>query len=203
MEPAKELSGGLLDGGPEAKPGETLVIAEERGKDIIQDFTARGEPAAGNKVHDVGIAVEFDEVVHIGHGEPAQRQALGFQEDLHSHNRPRVRSAAGPERRRSRPPPVTAAAGHGRHRSRPPPGLAWAPRCLIPGRPVPAAPDPWTTCARGSRRLPATPRGPGRLPATPRGPGRLPATPRGPGRLLAPKPGLPIWPASRLRYPGS
>src|SRR5439155_3936368 len=82
-EPPQEVPGGLLYGRPEAIPGGALVVAEEAGQDVALDHVAGGGRAAGEVAHDLGVAVEVDQVVRVGRGEPAQDQALGFQEDLH------------------------------------------------------------------------------------------------------------------------
>jgi len=39
--------------------------------------------ASGEESHDGGIAVEVEQVVHVGLGEAAENQAPGFEEDLH------------------------------------------------------------------------------------------------------------------------
>ena len=83
VEPAQEPAARLLDRGPEAVAGEASVVVEERRQDVALDLLARRRPAAGDEVHDVGIAVELDEDVHVVLGELPQHQALGLEKDLH------------------------------------------------------------------------------------------------------------------------
>ena len=83
MEPPQELPGRLLDGRPEAVPLEAFVVGKERGQDLLLDLLAGRRYPSGDEVHDVGVGVKADQVVHIGHREPAKHQALRFAEDLH------------------------------------------------------------------------------------------------------------------------
>jgi hypothetical protein len=83
MEPAQEVPGGLRFGGPEAKPVEPFVKAEEVRDYPVTDLVTRGRLAAVEKPHDVGVAVEVIEVVHVVLGEAAQYQAVGLQEIRH------------------------------------------------------------------------------------------------------------------------
>src|SRR5947209_18814783 len=83
-EPSPELPARFLGRRSDAKAGEVLVGAQERGQDVVSDYLARRRRAAGEEAHDLGIAVEVDQVVHVGLAEPAHHQALGCQEDLHS-----------------------------------------------------------------------------------------------------------------------
>ena len=50
---------------------------------FVLDHVARRGRAAGEVAHDLGIAVEFDQVVEIGLSQAAQYQPLGLQQDLH------------------------------------------------------------------------------------------------------------------------
>ena len=84
MEPPEEVAGRLLDDWPEAVAGEALVVAQERGQDIVLDLCARRAAAAGDVVHHLRIAVELDQVVDVVSGEPTQDQALCLQEYVHS-----------------------------------------------------------------------------------------------------------------------
>src|SRR5215216_1837173 len=83
MEPADEARRRLLLRGPEAVPGEPLVVPEEHGQDVVLDLLSRRRPAAVDDAHHVGIAVELDEVVDVVLGEPPQHQALGLDEHVH------------------------------------------------------------------------------------------------------------------------
>jgi hypothetical protein len=88
VEPAEERALAVL-GDPEAEARELLVVAQESGQVVVHDLGARRRHAAGDEPHDVRVAVERDQVVHIGLGEPAQHQPVGLQEG--GHTRARVR----------------------------------------------------------------------------------------------------------------
>src|SRR5690349_15318120 len=83
MEPAHKLPGRLLDGRPEAVPLELLVIAEEPGQYLVLDLVTVRRYPAGDEVHDARIGVQADQVVHVGHREPAEHEPPRFEEDLH------------------------------------------------------------------------------------------------------------------------
>src|SRR5215211_1587691 len=83
MEPADEARRRLLLRGPEAVPGEPLVVAEERGQNVVLDLLSRRRPAAVDEAHHLRIAVKLDEVVDVVLGEPPQHQALGLVEHVH------------------------------------------------------------------------------------------------------------------------
>lgn len=65
--------------GPEARVG-----AEELGQGLCLDRLAARGPAAVDEAHDVGVAVQCEQVVGIGLGERAQHEAVGLQEDAHA-----------------------------------------------------------------------------------------------------------------------
>src|SRR5947209_2850168 len=82
MEPSKELSGALLDGGPEAVALEALVIGEVRGQDVLLDLLARSRPTPGDEEHHLRVTVELEQQVHVGGPEPAEMLGLGEDERL-------------------------------------------------------------------------------------------------------------------------
>ena len=84
-EPSQEVPTSLLDCRKDAKAGERLVEAQERWQDVVLDHLAGGGSAAGEEAHDLWIAVEIDQVVHVGRREPAQHHTLGFQENCIVH----------------------------------------------------------------------------------------------------------------------
>jgi MFS family permease len=53
------------------------------GDDVVPDLLARRRLPAGEIPHDLRVAVEVDQVVHIRFGEPPQGQALGIQDTVH------------------------------------------------------------------------------------------------------------------------
>src|SRR5215469_1791401 len=83
MEPAQEFPGRLVHSCPEPEALVPLVIAKERGQNLVLDLVAgRGHPAS-DKTHDIGIGIKAHQVVRIGHGEPAEHQSLRLKENLH------------------------------------------------------------------------------------------------------------------------
>src|SRR4030081_3814491 len=83
MEPAQELTGRSLHCGPETEPFEPLVVAKEHRDDPGPDLVAGSRPAAIEEAHDLRIAVQLDQVVFVGLGETAQREAIGVEENPH------------------------------------------------------------------------------------------------------------------------
>src|SRR6266540_5267944 len=83
VEPAQKLPGGLLDGRPKAIAREALVVVEKGRQEVVLDLLARGRSSSVDEVHDVWVAVEIYQIIHIGLGEPAQQQPTGLQEDPH------------------------------------------------------------------------------------------------------------------------
>jgi hypothetical protein len=86
VEPSKKLPGGLLDGRPETVPVALLVIAKESGQNVVLDLLARRRPATRYEVHYLRIAVEVEQIVRVGHREPAQHQPVGLQKGPHRPN---------------------------------------------------------------------------------------------------------------------
>ena len=105
VEPSHESIARLLRGGPEAVPGETLVVVEEHRQDVALDLAARRRATAGYEVHHVGVTVELDEIIDVVLGELSQHQALGLQKDLH----PIILSASDPFAKRHALWPTPAA----------------------------------------------------------------------------------------------
>jgi len=87
MEPAQEVPGGFLDGGPETIAGEPLVVPQKRRQDVVLDLLARCRSTSVDEVHDIRVAIEVDQIVDVVVGEPPQHQPVGLQEDVH---RPRM-----------------------------------------------------------------------------------------------------------------
>src|ERR1700689_4967812 len=84
MEPSQEFPGCLLDGRPESEALVPLVVAEERGQELMLDLLAGGGYPAGDKAHDIGIGIQAHQAGRVGHGEPAQHQSVRLKENPHS-----------------------------------------------------------------------------------------------------------------------
>ena len=70
MEPAKELARADVVGGPGAKPRMLAVGGQMERDDRVADLFTAGRLAAGDVAHDLGVAVEADEIVLVRGGEP-------------------------------------------------------------------------------------------------------------------------------------
>src|SRR5215469_79796 len=80
-EPSEEGPGGFLVGRPAAISPPTAVPGHEPWQEVVLDLAAgRGQPS-GDKAHDVRVGVEVGQVVKIGHGELAEHQSFGLQEN--------------------------------------------------------------------------------------------------------------------------
>ena len=84
MEPAKEFPAGAGLRGPRPELGELLVESKMKRDDLVPDFLAWGGLAAADVTHDLRVTVQVKEIPHIVPGEPAQRQALRFADDVHA-----------------------------------------------------------------------------------------------------------------------
>src|SRR5512146_2110186 len=60
-----------------------LVIAQERGQELLLDLIARRGPPARDETHDTGIGIQLHQVVRIAHCEPAKDQSLRLKENQH------------------------------------------------------------------------------------------------------------------------
>lgn len=63
-----------------ARPLRRKAIAPCGPAQAISQLHTRRRPATVDEVHDVGVAVQLHQVVHIGLGEPAQQQPVGLSE---------------------------------------------------------------------------------------------------------------------------
>jgi hypothetical protein len=66
---------------PSSRIPRAAVPGHEPWQEVVLDLLAgRGEPS-GDKAHDVRVGVEIGQVAGIGHGEMAQHQSFGLQEN--------------------------------------------------------------------------------------------------------------------------
>src|SRR5690606_38772367 len=82
-QPADEFAGGLLVSRPGAVAVEQLVVLQEPRQDYLLDLDTRRGSAPADVPHDLRIAVQLDQQVHVIAGEPAEHEPLGLEYDVH------------------------------------------------------------------------------------------------------------------------
>lgn len=76
-EPTQELAGLPVVRRPPTQPGIPVVLGQQPRQLLIAHGGRRGRDATGEEAHHLGVAVQLDQRVHVGHGQPPQPQPLG------------------------------------------------------------------------------------------------------------------------------
>ena len=77
-EPAEKRSAGFVICRPEAKAGETLIVAQKAGQDLALNDLAWRRYTSAEKTHDRRVPVQLKQVTGVVRREAAQDQALGL-----------------------------------------------------------------------------------------------------------------------------